>query len=60
MKPATTTIPLLVMEPDGTLYIIHIPRLDECGYKFLLDMLGRYKPAIVSSKSEKGEDDGEE
>lgn len=59
MKPATTTIPLLVMESDGTIYVVHIPRLDEFGYMFLLEMLERYKPAIVSNKSEEVEDDGE-
>lgn len=40
-------IPLAVMEEDGTLYIIQIPRMSASAFEFFKTLLETYKRAIV-------------
>lgn len=46
MQP-TKTLPLPVLEADGSIQIVHIPHLSEKAFDFLKSLLDTYKAAIV-------------
>lgn len=50
------TVPLMVLESDGSLQVVVIPHLSEQGFKFLRELLVRYKPAIVPKAKHPPED----
>lgn len=47
------TVPLIVLESDGTLRVVVIPLLSETGFEFLRNALDTYKPAIVRAHKAK-------
>lgn len=49
-------IPLLVLEEDGSLHRVDIPRMSASAFEFFKKMLDVYRPAIVIA--EKPTDEG--
>lgn len=41
------TVPLIVLESDGSLRVVIIPRLSEDGFRFLRKALDTYKAGII-------------
>lgn len=52
LRAEQSVLRLPVLEIDGSILVVEIPRLSESAFEFLKTMLDRYKPAIVKAPEE--------
>ena len=45
------TVPVVIVESDGTFYVVHIPQMSEQAFKFMMKLLDMYELAIVIKDS---------